>query len=156
MDEKDWHEKDIRGLDISLKNLDFLNKLFDDDSSNKFFDNTTSLCMFALVLAIHKGKEPKYYERGTNKGIKLHHELRSEWGKTDVREMCVKLVSDKFPNEVNKIDISKTPLIAVSSLAQQGLDIIEDTLKTEVTWDRLGELLLHNKFFDAVNYDYTN
>ena len=151
-----WYENNIRGLEISLKNNDFLNKLFIDDSSNKLFEDKTVLCMFALVLAIYKGKEPKYYERSKLKDISPYHEVRSEWGTTDLRTMCVKLVRHKFNSEINKIDTSKIPLKAVSSLVQQGLDIIEDTLKTEVTWDRLGVLLQDNKLFDVVNYDYSN
>ena len=144
-----WYEETIRGLEITLDNKKLIDDLWEEkDKDNRLFKDKTSFAFFSLVLAIYKGKEPDFYDR------KKAYELRSEWGTTDIREMGLKLVQHKFPKPVNKMDPKKIGLKCISSLVQQGLTIIEERLRTDRSWDRLGEEFLHEKFFETLNNDY--
>ena len=52
------------------------------------------------------------------------------------------------------MDVKTIPGKCISSLVQQGLDIIQKELKTEITWSRINDLIVHEKFFETVNYVY--
>ncbi|MDA7841716.1 hypothetical protein N9A38_02855 [Gammaproteobacteria bacterium] len=147
-----WYEENIRGLDITVEqNTNLIDVLWDPvHKDERLFKDKTDFVFFALVVAIHKGKKPQYYEKGGG----ITHELRSEWGITDQRLMIVKLVTHKFPKPINKMDVAVIDLKCVSSLVQQGLDIVIGELKSEINWSRVGNLIYNEKFFEIINYDY--